>query len=848
MILGTYRADALSDAPALSHLLLQLHAHRHAYDLDLTPLPFHEHKCLVNSILGQVVSEEFIQFLYTWDEGNPLFTEELLGSMVATGQLHWKQNAWHISTSTRPHLPLSLAAAILERLAKLPADDQEVLANAAVIGRTFDFSLLATLSGMDERELVSVLRRAVSMQLISEASNTQLSTSTKMNQERYQFHHALIREAIYDPMLAPERRLRHRTVAETLERMVRTPPANTTNSTKWVEDVARLLAEHYWQAGLPEEARPYALHEAECASRVFAFREERYYLNMVQASLSEDSPERIDLLQRMGMLSLGIYDLTDALHWLTLAKASYQRIGHQSQALQVMANLLFANWFLANGFVPALLAEIENAAEVVFAHLDPASRNVGTLTAAALIAHYYTVHSQYSRSVRWLRRCFALYEALDDPRKVPAIQLCYITRGWYKGHHTHNFEESIDEILHAINVAGQYSLPEVIMIGHTTLAYMLINWGRIVEAEQVLAQAAEHEERSGTLLPSFLLGWQCFFSGNQWERGIQRLQRDIERLDRLHVFYLAASARVVLAHLLLARNELAEAEMHLQAAQPALEANNEYNYLTLLWWGLAKLCTSRGNLLQAQKEYERIMNRWKSTEDVLLILPIWLDGIVLFADTGNRVKARQWLAEFERVMQQTDNPIGVAALLEAQGTVHVTEGKMEQAIQELRQAVEAWDKLKRGYQHAQASQRLARVLLRWANRGALKRVVKQAAREQAELLLNKAVAVYERLEIPSGVEAVQAMRVSTRLDAQQKRRHTLETRQPEQGLTQREIQVFIHLAAGKTNKEIATVLSLSIGTVGLHVSHILTKLGCENRTQAAAYAIAKGWVKHQEPM
>jgi DNA-binding NarL/FixJ family response regulator len=37
-------------------------------------------------------------------------------------------------------------------------------------------------------------------------------------------------------------------------------------------------------------------------------------------------------------------------------------------------------------------------------------------------------------------------------------------------------------------------------------------------------------------------------------------------------------------------------------------------------------------------------------------------------------------------------------------------------------------------------------------------------------------------------------------------------------------------------------LSLSEGTVELHVSHILAKLDCETRTQAVAYAIAQGWV------
>lgn len=52
----------------------------------------------------------------------------------------------------------------------------------------------------------------------------------------------------------------------------------------------------------------------------------------------------------------------------------------------------------------------------------------------------------------------------------------------------------------------------------------------------------------------------------------------------------------------------------------------------------------------------------------------------------------------------------------------------------------------------------------------------------------------------------------------------------------------MHLTAGRTNREIATALYLSVGTVGVHVSHILTKLNCTTRTQAIAYAFEKGWV------
>ena len=56
-------------------------------------------------------------------------------------------------------------------------------------------------------------------------------------------------------------------------------------------------------------------------------------------------------------------------------------------------------------------------------------------------------------------------------------------------------------------------------------------------------------------------------------------------------------------------------------------------------------------------------------------------------------------------------------------------------------------------------------------------------------------------------------------------------------LTGQERQVLALIAAGKTNREIATQLYLSEGTVRNYVSSILSKLNVSNRAEAAAYAI-----------
>jgi DNA-binding CsgD family transcriptional regulator len=62
------------------------------------------------------------------------------------------------------------------------------------------------------------------------------------------------------------------------------------------------------------------------------------------------------------------------------------------------------------------------------------------------------------------------------------------------------------------------------------------------------------------------------------------------------------------------------------------------------------------------------------------------------------------------------------------------------------------------------------------------------------------------------------------------------------GLTARELEVLSLLAAGRTNRDIAARLFLSIRTVNTHVEHLLAKLKCASRAACVARAIAEGLI------
>jgi two-component system, NarL family, nitrate/nitrite response regulator NarL len=67
------------------------------------------------------------------------------------------------------------------------------------------------------------------------------------------------------------------------------------------------------------------------------------------------------------------------------------------------------------------------------------------------------------------------------------------------------------------------------------------------------------------------------------------------------------------------------------------------------------------------------------------------------------------------------------------------------------------------------------------------------------------------------------------------------------GLSDREMQILGYLTSGAQNKQIANDLQISDGTVKVHLKAILKKIGVQNRTQAALWALSQG-MTHVSPL
>jgi class 3 adenylate cyclase/tetratricopeptide (TPR) repeat protein len=148
--------------------------------------------------VGQVIPPQTIEHVVERSDGVPLFLEELVAALGGADD--------------GSGLPSSLQSSLLARLDRL-GDAREVAQIASVIGRSFPEELLASATNMPTTQLDEALRTLAGARLIE--------GSASIDGLRYQFRHALIRDAAYASLLRPRRVQLHRKVAQVLEERFR---------------------------------------------------------------------------------------------------------------------------------------------------------------------------------------------------------------------------------------------------------------------------------------------------------------------------------------------------------------------------------------------------------------------------------------------------------------------------------------------------------------------------------------------------------------------------------------------------------------------------------------------------
>src|SRR5262249_34782550 len=259
-------------------------------------------------------------------DGVPLFVEELTKMVVEAGIVREANGHYELSGPLPPlAIPTTLHDSLMARLDRL-ATVKEVAQLGATLGREFSYELMQAVAPGDEDSLRRALAKLVEAEVLYQRGI--------LPQARYVFKHALIQDAAYQSLLKSKRQQYHQQIAQILEeRFAETRELH-----------PELLAHHYTEAGLREQALPYwqwaGERATQCSANLEAISHFTKGLELLKAL--PDTPERAQqelILQIALGIPLGItkgYVSTEVKSVYDRARELCQQVGETPQLYSVL--------------------------------------------------------------------------------------------------------------------------------------------------------------------------------------------------------------------------------------------------------------------------------------------------------------------------------------------------------------------------------------------------------------------------------------------------------------------------------------------------------------------------------
>jgi class 3 adenylate cyclase len=307
-------AESLGSAPVLLAVNYRPE-YRHGWgsktyyrQLRIDPLPPESADALLRALLGADPSTApLAPLLIARTEGNPLFLEESVRTLVETGALAGEPGAYRL---VRPAASIQMSATVqailAARIDRLRPELKRLLQAAAVVGKDVPVALLAAVAEMADDALHLALGELQTAELLYEAR--------LFPDLEYTFKHALTHEVAYNGVLQERRRALHATILETLERL----------HADRLGEHAEMLAHHAVRAGIAAKAVRYLREAGAKAAARSANREAVEFFERALALLAE-LPETREILSETLDLRIALGTPLIAVHGAPspLVEASY---------------------------------------------------------------------------------------------------------------------------------------------------------------------------------------------------------------------------------------------------------------------------------------------------------------------------------------------------------------------------------------------------------------------------------------------------------------------------------------------------------------------------------------------
>jgi DNA-binding CsgD family transcriptional regulator len=803
MIAGTARSDALHSRHPLRRVVASLGAERLAREIVLAPLTEVGVARMIEAMVGSEPSPSFVDAVSRRSEGNPFFVEELLKGLADRDQLQADPHR----DAAEIHLPPTLREMVLARLEPLGEQALSVLSTAAVIGRRFDFEVLQRVSGLAEEELLGIIERLVEQHVLVEERGSG---------EWFGFRHALTQEVLYRNLVVRRRRLLHRQVAAVLE----------TRRSTALELSREALAFHHRAGGDADRARLHAVLAGDQAMRLSAWRDAESWYERALESPEGATPE-------------------------------------PALEAQVMEKLAYVSWW--QGRADLALSHTERALAVRRALGDPRALSAA-LRHAGLLHGYH--RGDWARGIALLRESLAVLETepegAETARAANDLGRLLIGSG--------ELDDAARWLGYGLTVARRLDKPVEEAFALAKLGYIAVMRGEIATGLSWLEAARERMESHRLPLDR---------ATGIYYAGVRALEMAHEN-DRARVWIAAATAHCE-RHGMAANqaiNDALRASLEfrsgdgtveaLELAESAVDALRAAQRVEVrdALRVVGDIHRLRGDVVSAGDAYREAAQRGDRTSEAGIALLLLASG--RSADAAHRlealarsiepeqhllriqflgpaieasVAASRFAEAFEMLdllqhhVDESDSRAGGATLASVAGRVAAASGDIGAAIQHLKRAAASWESLGEPLEQARALAEMARIL-----------ISTERDPTGGSALGREATRTLDAIGATAEAGRVRRMlrRVGIRVRARPLSAPPTTEAGP-YGLTPREMEALRELVAGRTNKEIAAALGITEKTASIHVSHILAKLECATRTQAAGMALAHGLLRGDVP-
>lgn len=677
-----------------------------------------------------------------------------------------------LSARTGTPVPASIRDLLITPVDSLPPETQRVVQAAAVGGVRVGHALLRAVTRLDDAGLTDALRPAISANLLL------------TEEDAYAFRHALIQEVLYDDVLPGERGLLHVRYAEAVEKDPALSPLGR----------AAIECAQHWHAakGEPSKVLAAARRAADEAGASLAHAERLHMLLRV-LELWEQAPD--PELSKAQVVDQAVRAAVAA--------------GENSVAIRLIEAALSddvaparAGWLIAHrGELRHLLGlpgDLDDLREA--ARLTPRDHPSRVAVLNLLTNRLLTVPHEAEGRATALEALKAAQAAADVKAEVIAtVNLTYARA------RAGDLDARLPYLVDAQATARRIGDHGALMHACRCEADVLQGAGRYAEAAEAARRGLAAATQAGlarTAGPTHAGNLaEALIALGRWEEAAESIEHALRLTPTPS---LRAYLMVLDGTIALAAGDLATVQDAAAYAREVFTAGTSYAQDHLLLVRMeVDLCKARGRTADAARLVAEALESGKASPRYL-----WP---VIEAGASLPVPGLAEAAEALPVIGPVQEACRLAYRAEA--------GRPDLWPD----VAAAWKDLRQPYPHALALLRAAEVAAEAGDRSTATSHLSGAAREADRLRAEPLRVRIDRLARLARISLVE-------------RGEPGSDGGPDFGLTPREREVLRLLADGRTNRQIAEALFISVKTAGTHVGNILAKLGVSGRVQAATAA------------